>query len=113
MAVTTEAVDGTEDRELDYRALSEYQTVLENGDVRARSAPGLYTVTTQSGSTYLVDADLGACECPDAEYRDRKCKHQRRVEFATGARPVPEWIDRDEVDPNLGEHVDGPIWEGA
>ena len=111
MAVTTEHVDGTEDRELDWRALAEYQTVLEDGDVRARSSEDMFTVTTQSGSTYLVDARLGACECPDFQYRDRKCKHLRRMEFATGARPVPAWIDRDEVDPNLGEHVDGPIWE--
>lgn len=49
MAVTTTDADGTDDRELDYRALSEYMTVLDDGDIRARSSPDLYTVTTQSG----------------------------------------------------------------
>ena len=107
MAVATDAVDGTEDRELDYRALTEYMTVLEDGDVRARAADGLYTVTTESGSTYLVDPELPACECPDFEYRDRRCKHIRRARFALGWRPIPYYVDEDDVDPNLGEHVRG------
>jgi hypothetical protein len=106
MAVTTDAVDGTEDPELDFRALTEYMTVLEDGDHRARAAPDLYTVTTESGSTYLVDAELLACECPDHEYRDRKCKHLRRLEFALGLRAIPEWVNDEAVDPDLGDHVD-------
>ena len=105
MPAVDHAVDGTADRELDYRALTEYMTVLDDGDDRARGAPGLYTVTTQSGSQYLVDTGLPACECPDFEYRGRACKHIRRVTFATGRRDVPEWIDRDEVDGQLGAHV--------
>ena len=113
MAVATDGVDRAEDLELDARALVEYMTVLDDGDVRARSSEELYTVTTQSGSTYLVDVSLPACECPDCQYRDRVCKHIRRVQFATGRREIPAWVDRDAVDPNLGEHVDGPIWEGS
>lgn len=107
MAVTTDHVDGGEDRELDYRALSEYMTVLEDGTPAARRAPGLYTVTTQSGATYLVDPELPACECPDAEYRGRRCKHIRRVRFALGWRPIPHYVDEDDVDPQLGRHVRG------
>ena len=106
MSVTTENVDGEENHELDYRALAEYLTVLEDGDVRARSAPNLYTVTSESGSTYLVDAELPACECADHEYRDRICKHIRRVMFATGRRDVPGFVAADAVDPQLGLHVD-------
>lgn len=105
MAVTTTDADGTDDRELDDRALSEYMTVLWDGDVRARSSPDLFTVTTQSGHEYLVDVRVDACECPDFEYRDRVCKHLRRVQFATGRREIPEWIDPDAVDPQLGDHV--------
>jgi hypothetical protein len=32
MAVATDAVDDTENRELDHRALGEYMTVLADGD---------------------------------------------------------------------------------
>jgi hypothetical protein len=104
--MTTDDVDGEEDHELDYRALSEYLTVLEDGDVRARSADSLYTVHSASGETYLVDAAQRACECPDHEYRNRTCKHVRRVEFATGRRDVPEFADDAAVDPQLGLHVE-------
>ena len=106
MSVATDDVDGEEDHELDYRALAEYLTVLEDGDVRARSAPSLYTVTSESGTTYLVDAELPACECADHEYRDRICKHIRRVEFATGRRDVPDFVDDAAVDEQLGLHVE-------
>lgn len=105
MAVLEHGIDADADQELDARALTEYMTVLEDGDDRARGAPGLYTVTTQSGSQYLVDTVLPACECPDFEYRGRACKHIRRVMFATGRRELPEWIDDRKVDPQLGAHV--------
>lgn len=106
MSVADRELDGGADRELDRRALTEYMTVLDDGDDRARGAPGLYTVTAQSGSQYLVDTGLPACECPDFEYRGRACKHIRRVMFATGRRDRPEWIDDGEVDDRLGAHVD-------
>lgn len=106
MPVIDRRIDGEDDSALDRRALTEYMTVLDDGDSRARDAPGLYTVTTQSGSQYLVDTGLPACECLDFEYRSRTCKHIRRVLFATGRRRVPEWIDGDAVDPQLGAHVE-------
>ena len=82
------------------RALTEYMTVLPlGGDV--------YSVTTQSGSEYRVDALEGRCTCPDHQYREVRCKHIRRVVFATGERPIPAWVDADEVDAQLGQHVDG------
>ncbi|WP_257298377.1 SWIM zinc finger family protein [Haloarchaeobius sp. FL176] len=83
----------------DARALTEYMTVLPlGGDV--------YSVTTQSGSEYRVDAREGRCTCPDHEYREVRCKHIRRIAFATGERPIPAWVDADEVDAQLGEHVE-------
>ncbi|MFB6087497.1 MAG: hypothetical protein ABEJ85_03160, partial [Haloarculaceae archaeon] len=51
----------------------------------------------------------GACECPDAEYRNPEggCKHVRRVEIARGERPVPAGVAPEDVDDQLGQHVDG------
>lgn len=86
------------------RALEQYLTVLPNYD-RSKAADSLFMVVSQSGSEYLVDLKLGACECPDAEYRGVTCKHQRRVEYAVSGVPadLPDGVD---ADPNLGEHVE-------
>lgn len=71
----------------DIRALSERMTVFVE-------APGLFTVYAEA-STYLVDLETEACECPDSEYRDPEggCKHIRRVRFTTGARDIPDCIN--------------------
>lgn len=83
------------------RALTEYMTVLEE-------RPGAYSVTTQSGREYRVDRRASRCDCPDHTHRGVRCKHLRRVAFATGERPVPAGVDG--VDPQLGEHTDtGPV----
>lgn len=97
--------------ELDRRALTQYLTVLEDiGQVRG--VDDQYFVVSQSGRQYLVDVDLDRCECADCRYRDRRCKHLRRVDFATGRRPIPSWIDRQALDESLGEHVDsGPYFD--
>ena len=98
-----ESGDSIELDDRDVRALTEYMTVLpEGGDV--------FAVIGENGNgEHRVDAREGRCTCPDAEYRlddDERCKHERRVEFATGRRAVPEWVDDDAVDEQLGEHVD-------
>lgn len=80
----------------DARALEQYLTVLPRG-------PDVYDVVSESGKNYVVDTRQGACECPDYEYRGETCKHQRRVAFATGERPIPIGAD---ADPQLGLHVD-------
>jgi len=104
MAIADTA-SSTDDVELDARALTEYMSVL--ADIgRVRHADDLYLVVSASGSEYLVDMRLPACECADHQYRDRKCKHIRRCEFATGERAVPEWADDEAVDEQLGEHID-------
>lgn len=82
--------------EREARALTECMTVR-------RLAPGIYEVTTQSGSAYTVDDRDGACTCGDAHYRGETCKHQYRVEHATGDATVPEWADASAVDPLLTE----------
>ncbi|MFC3957572.1 SWIM zinc finger family protein [Halovivax cerinus] len=86
----------TDLEERDVRALEQYLTVLPR-------APDVYDVISESGSNYVVDAREGACTCPDFEYRDVRCKHLRRVAFATGRRPIPTGVDHD---PQLGMHVD-------
>jgi hypothetical protein len=92
----------------DARALTEYMTVL--ADVGpARDAPDLYAVVSESGRTYTVDARTGACDCPDATHNapEGGCKHRRRVAYVTGERAIPGWVDRDAVDAQFGEHVEG------
>jgi hypothetical protein len=100
-AATDESIDLDE---RDVRALTQYLTVLDDYD-RARGADDLYMVVSQSGDEYLVDARAGRCECPDHEYRGVRCKHLRRVAFATGERPIPAGVDLDAVDDQLGRHV--------
>jgi hypothetical protein len=96
---SAERHESTDLKQRDVRALTEYMTVLPlGGDV--------YSVTTQSGSEYRVDAREGRCTCPDHEYREVRCKHIRRVAFATGKQPIPAQVDADEVDGQLGEHVE-------
>lgn len=96
---SAESLESTDLEQRDVRALTEYMTTLPlGGDV--------YSVTTQSGSEYRVDALEGRCTCPDYQYRDVRCKHLRRAAFATGERPIPAWVDADEVDGQLGEHVE-------
>ena len=93
-------VESTDLEQREVRALTEYMTVLPLGG-------DIYSVTTQSGSEYRVDAREGRCTCPDHKHRDVQCKHQRRCAFATGERPIPAWADTDEVDAQLGKHVAG------
>ena len=65
-----------------------------------------YVVVSESGATYLVDAGASTCTCPDSRFRGNRCKHVRRVEFATGAREIPPGLDG--VDPGIGRHLHEP-----
>lgn len=104
------ATADTEFVKRDARALTQHLTVLDRLG-RVRDADGLFLVVSQSGKEYLVDARNARCECDDHKYRQTKCKHMRRVEFATGRREIPAWVDPDEVDESLGEHCAGePRW---
>jgi len=94
--------DCTDLEQRDVRALTEYMTTLPLGG-------DMYSVTTQSGSEYRVDALEGRCTCPDKQYNledGKLCKHERRVRFATGQWAIPAWVDADEVDAQIGEHVE-------
>ena len=99
-ACNTAATDrGTDLDDRDARALTECMSVLpKGGDV--------YTVVGENGGTYGVDLREGRCTCPDHEYREVRCKHIRRAEFATGERSIPAWADTDTIDEQLGDHVE-------
>lgn len=104
MAAVSSSADVLDER--DVAALTEKMTVLEDIGP-ARGAEDLYVVVSESGASYLVDAREARCECADNFYRDVTCKHIRRVAYALGERSIPEWVQRDRVDEQLGEHVTG------
>jgi predicted nucleic acid-binding Zn finger protein len=99
----------------DARALSEAMVVLPDEE-KARGADGLFVVIGEnSNGSYLVDTVTGACECPDHQYNlptddgRETCKHVARAEYATGQRAIPQWMNPDAVDSNLGCATDdGP-----
>jgi hypothetical protein len=98
--MSTNELDGHESTEpRTERALTESMVVLpEGGDV--------FTVVGENqNGEYRVDAREGRCTCPDHKHRNARCKHLRRVAFATGERPIPTGVDG--VDELLGEHTDG------
>jgi len=88
----------------DIRALTEPMTTMTNVD---GIEPPEYEVTSSSGSCYVVDIDAETCTCPDHEYRNARCKHIRRCEFATGRRAIPGYAAQsDSIDDQLGAHID-------
>jgi hypothetical protein len=106
---TTDAQSTIDDR--DVRALTNPMTVLDDVDPVADELPavagerGVYLVVSHSGAEHVVDAIEPRCSCSDFEYRDVRCKHLRRVAFATGERTLPDWANDDAVDDGLGQHV--------
>lgn len=80
------------------RALTEVMSVCDFGDGDA------YTVVSSSGSEY--ETTLTDCDCPDATHRDVRCKHSRRLAFELGEAIIPPAIDEDDVDDQLGEHLE-------
>jgi hypothetical protein len=85
-----------------HRAVTEYLTVVHKGG-------GIYTVSSQSGREYTVDAREARCDCADAQYNlddDELCKHDYRVEVVRGERAIPAPVNRGDVDPMLAAAVD-------
>jgi hypothetical protein len=115
MSADTKAADGTTDAvadvaeldDRDIRALIETMTVLDERAPAPADADGLYHVTTASGSSYVVEPALGACDCPDAEQRAPAggCKHVRRVRFEVGTRPLPETLNEAAIDDQFRQFV--------
>jgi hypothetical protein len=95
------------------RALTERMTVLPDFG-RVKGAEDLYLVVSGSGSEYLIDSREGRCDCPDAQHNldaQEQCKHERRVAYATGDTPIPEWVNGDAIDSHLGiQTTCGPVY---
>jgi predicted nucleic acid-binding Zn finger protein len=68
-------------------------------------------VAVYNGSRrYIVNADVGSCDCPDAQYNlgaDEACKHALRCELALGERGLPAWADGEAVDCVLQRRLNG------
>ncbi|QRY26391.1 hypothetical protein [Halobacterium sp. BOL4-2] len=91
--------------ERDARALTQDMSVREDAGW-ARGAPDCYLVdVADSGASYRVNARAGRCSCPAQFWRGHKCTHLARVAFATGSREIPDWVQDDRVDPQLGYHL--------
>ena len=105
MSIQSQTADAAQLDDRDVRALSDGMTVLDDLAPAPADADGLFHVTTESGRSYVVDPDLGACQCADAKYRDVRCKHSRRVDFETGRRPLPAWIDPAALDDQFRQFV--------
>jgi len=90
--------------ERDVLALTQYLPVLDDLPSVAGDEDR-YVVVSESGAEYLVDLGAGTCTCPDYRFRGNRCKHIRRVEFATGEREIPPGIDG--IDPDIGRHLHG------
>lgn len=82
--------------------------LVRSGFEMIAGAAGIYLVIFGSSRSDTVDVVTGACECDDSFYRqpEEGCKHVRRVEFATGRREIPAWVETEAVDDRLGRYVD-------
>jgi len=86
---------------LDVKALTTKMSAFED-------APGVYIVQHDTEHRVAeVDGEYH-CDCKGHQY-GHKCYHIRRLEFATGEREIPSWVNGDAVDPQLGLHVGGPV----
>ncbi|MFC6975835.1 hypothetical protein ACFQL1_15985 [Halomicroarcula sp. GCM10025709] len=101
------ATDPLDLDERDARALTQTMTVLDDIAPAPADAPGLFHVTSGSGRSYVVDLDLGTCECLDYQVRNPPggCLHIRRVQFETGRREVPGWADISAIDEQFRQYV--------
>jgi len=88
----------------DIKALTEPLLVLpDDPDAPLECEVAVYSEDRQ----YIVNRDVGFCECPDDHYRDGVCKHRRRVAYEFGVRELPAWVDRDRLDDGFRMFVDG------
>jgi len=107
---TTDRVDaaagsGTfDDRAAD--AITSYMAVLEDLPEVADDSER-FVVVSDSGATYEVDRRAETCSCPDMLHRrpDNGCRHLQRVKYATAMVPIPGWVNREAIDPQLGQHL--------
>lgn len=92
----------TELKTKDVRALTETMLVLpDDPETMGEHEVAVYSADRR----YIVNVDVGFCECPDDQYRPGTCKHRRRVNYETGAWELPAWVDRDALDDGFRQFV--------
>jgi len=100
--------DGQQLDPRDARALTEYMVAMpQGGSIFHVVGENHNDADADETDHYTVDAKRGRCDCPDMQRNlpdgDREeCKHLARVRFATGERPIPGWVDPDDVSDLLG-----------
>ncbi|WP_435346050.1 hypothetical protein [Haloarchaeobius sp. HRN-SO-5] len=55
---------------------------------------------------HVVNPVLGFCDCADAHYRNVRCQHLHRADYALGRKQVPGWVDYDQLDGLLRRRLD-------
>ena len=111
MSQATEPMDDTRTLDhLDAKALTTPMSVLSDAP-GVQDAEDMWLVFHQIEHVVALVGGEFTCDCKGHHY-GHKCYHIRRVEFATGCRSIPAWTDRDQIDDQLGAHVDGgPVFE--
>ncbi|MHC3439576.1 hypothetical protein ACYJ1Y_16160 [Natrialbaceae archaeon A-gly3] len=106
----TKAEERTDVDPRTHRAVTEHITLLEDAP-EVTGADGMYLAVSHSGENHVVDVRGGACECSDWVYREPEggCKHLRRAAIVRGEAEVPAAIDPDDIDPQLGIHIDDGV----
>lgn len=90
---------------LDAKALTTPMSVIPDLP-NVRGAEDMFHVQHAHEHTVAKVNDEWHCDCRGYQC-GHKCYHIRRVEFATGERAIPTWVNLEAVDDQLGEHVDG------
>jgi hypothetical protein len=98
MSIATDAATTAGPEKRTVAALTQPMTIYE--DDPATSYPEEVAVYHR-GTRYLVNPTTGYCDCDDHFYRNTECKHQRRVAFELGERPIPAWANADALDAGL------------
>jgi len=95
------------------RALEEAMSVVSlDGTAVETDDETVVMVVSHTGESYHVDAAVGRWECPDHEYRDARCKHIRRAQFALGLEAVDTAVLAEcDVDARFGVSAPGPVVE--
>lgn len=99
----TVSPDAAELGQRDVKALTEHMLVVEDHpDAWGDHEVVVYNEDRQ----YLVNVDIGHCDCPDVQFRRRECKHLKRARYALGIDEVPGWVQTDRLDAPLRERLE-------
>jgi hypothetical protein len=89
----------------DARALTEHMDIYRDDPDTTTEEVAVYN----KGTRHVVNARARFCDCEDQHYRQPEggCKHLRRVDFESGRRDIPQWVQPSALDDGLGAAADG------